>query len=293
MLDCLIIGAGPAGLTAAIYLARFRRDIELINGGDSRAALIPRSHNCPGYPDGVSGEELLTRLRAQAQRYRAPLTHGRVETLKREPDYFEAIADGRAIRARSVVLATGAMDIEPELPDVEDAVRRGLLRHCPICDAYEAIGHKVGVIGVGRHALREALFLRRYTSDVAILTLGWPAELGAAEHGQLAALGIPVIEAPVFHIHIENQRIVSIEMKGGRVLKFDTVYSALGAINRSELAVALGAAVDASKAILVDSHQQTSVPDLYAIGDVVAALNQISVAMGQAAIAAAAIHNRL
>jgi len=293
MLDCLIIGGGPAGLTAAVYLARFRRTIELVHGGASRALLIPRSHNCPGFPDGVSGEELLARLRLQAQRYGAPIAYGQVGSLARRSGGFEATIEGRRVAARTVVLATGVMDIEPDLPQLEDAVRRGLLRHCPICDAFEAIGHKLGVLGTGPHVLREALFLRRYSDDITILTLGWPSGLGASEQAQLAALGIALIDVPVFHIHVENQRIAALELKGGRVMKFDTLYSALGTVNRSELALQLGAAVDAANAVVVDSHQQTSVPGLYAAGDVVAALNQISVATGQAAIAACAINNRL
>ncbi len=293
MLDCLIVGGGPAGLTAAIYLARYRRDIEVIDAGASRASLIPRSHNCPGYPDGVSGDELLTRLRAQAQGYGAPLRRGVVDSVALAPDSFEAVANGSSVRARTLLLATGAIDIEPELPDVEDAVRRGLVRHCPICDAYEAIDRRVAVLGTGRHALREALFLCRYTRDITLLTAGWPSALDEAARAQLAAYGIGVIETPIAEIHLEDRRIAAIELKGARVLTFDVVYSALGAVNRSELAVALGAAVDESKAVIVDSHQRTNVPGLYAVGDVVAALNQISVAMGHAAIAATAIHNQL
>jgi thioredoxin reductase (NADPH) len=102
-----------------------------------------------------------------------------------------------------------------------------------------------------------------------------------------------VIETPVAAIQAEEQRIVSIQLEDGRVLEFDTLYSALGAVNRSELAIRLGGTVDKSRAVIVDAHQQTNVPGLYAIGDVVAALNQISVAMGHAAIAATAVHNRL
>jgi thioredoxin reductase (NADPH) len=294
LLDCLIVGGGPAGLTASVYLARFRRNTMVIDSGMSRAALIPRSHNCPGYADGISGEELLARLHAQAERYHVPFMHAEVETLVRLPDgRFEAMADGRNIHARTVLLATGVVDIEPKLPEMEDAIRRGLIRHCPICDAYEVIDQAVVVIGFGPHVLREALFLRHYTPRVTVLTLGLPAGLTPAQQAQLAEQRIHVIETPVAAIQAEDERIVSIELENGRILEFDTLYSALGAVNRSELAIRLGSEVDDSKAVIVDAHQQTRVPGLYAIGDVVAALNQISVAMGQAAIAATAVHNRL
>lgn len=294
MFDCLIVGAGPAGLTAATYLARFRRNVLMIDSGRSRAALIPRSHNCPGYPDGISGEELLARLHAQVERYCVPLIRAEVETVVRLPDgLFEAMANGQNVHARHVLLATGAVDIEPRLPNIEDAVHRGLIRHCPICDAYEVIDQAVVIIGTGAHVFREARFLRHYTRRVTIVTLGRPADLTVAQQAQLAELRIPIVETAIAGMHADEQRIVSIELGDGRTLEFDALYSALGAVNRSELARRLGGAVDDASAILVDAHQQTNVAGLYAIGDVVAALNQISVAMGQAAIAATAIHNRL
>src|ERR1044072_3312698 len=104
MLDCLIIGAGPAGLTAAIYLARFRRSIRVIDGGHSRANLIPTSHNYPGFK-GVGGPELLQRLREQALRYDVPLEHGIVESLQLdEPLGFRARGDKQELQTRTVVL---------------------------------------------------------------------------------------------------------------------------------------------------------------------------------------------
>lgn len=294
MLDCLVIGGGPGGLTAATYLARFRRRTEVIESGASRASLIPRSHNCPGYPDGISGDELLARLRAQVQRYEVPVARATVTTLKRRSDgSFEATTGDCAVQAHTVLLATGVTDIEPTLPNVENAIRRGLVRHCAICDAYEVIDQKVAILGTGAHVFREALFLYHYSRDVTLLTLGHPVALGPGERAQLAELGVRMVEAPVRAIHLEKERIARISLNDGSELAFDTIYSALGAINRSELAVQAGATVDGSAAILTDNHQQTDVPGLYAVGDVVPVLNQISVAMGQAAIAATAIHNRL
>lgn len=109
MYDCLIVGGGPAGLITATYLARFRRETRVIDGGGSRAALIPTSHNYPGFPDGISGRELLVRLREQSRRYGAALTAGTVEKLERVADgTFRAYAGDETIEARSIVIATGA-----------------------------------------------------------------------------------------------------------------------------------------------------------------------------------------
>jgi thioredoxin reductase (NADPH) len=116
MLDCLIIGGGPAGLTAAIYLARYRRAAVLVDDGASRAALIPASHNYPGF-NGIAGPDLLARLREQALLYGANLEHGRVTTLQRRPrGGFRVRWDDKEIAARTVLLATGLID---ESPNVE------------------------------------------------------------------------------------------------------------------------------------------------------------------------------
>jgi thioredoxin reductase (NADPH) len=293
-LDCLIIGAGPAGLTAATYLARFRRSVQVLDAGDSRAALIPISHNCPGFPDGIAGTELLARCRAQAERYGAEVAPGRVTSLERlENGTFRALCDGRPLRARTVLLATGVVDIEPLLPNLPEAVRQGYVRHCPICDGYEIIDQAVAVIGCGKNAIREALFIRTYTADLTLLTLGRTMGLTDTERATLREANIRAIEEPVGEVFIEAGRIAALRMAGGLCHRFDTLYSALGATVRSELAREAGAACGEGESLAVDSHQQTTVPDLYAAGDVVSALNQISVATGHAAIAATAIHNRL
>jgi thioredoxin reductase (NADPH) len=293
-LDCLIIGGGPAGLSAATYLARFRRRFALVENGASRAALIPVSHNCPAFPDGISGNELLTRLRAQAQCYGTHVIHASVEMLERAPGGFAARLDGQRLLARTVLLATGVEDIEPTLPNLEHAIRRGYLRHCPICDAYDVIDQKVGVLGHGKSALREALFLRTYTADLTLLTLGEPMALTDDERRQLDDAGVRAIEEPIDEVYVNDGRIVALRTPGNREHRFDTLYSALGAHVRAELATALGARIDPDDGgLLVDEHQQTAVPGLYAAGDVVFSLNQISVATGQAAIAATAVHNHL
>lgn len=295
MLDCLVIGAGPAGLTAGIYLARFRRRFLVIDGGASRAALIPRSHNCPGFPDGIVGVELLDRLREQAQRYGAEISPGYIESLRKLPDgSFMAAGTLGEIHAKTVLLATGTVDLEPELPDVQDAVRRGLIRHCPICDAFEVIDKRVGVIGHGQHALKEALFLSHYTRDLTVFTLG---EALTAEQKTLAKTreaGVRIVDAPVTSVQLENNRIEALQTQDGQTYQFDYLYSALGARERSELAAMVGADLDEQGAIkILDVHQHTSVDGLFAAGDVVSELNQISVAYAHAARASAAIHNLL
>jgi thioredoxin reductase (NADPH) len=169
-------------------------------------------------------------------------------------------------------------------------VRQGLLRYCPICDGYEARGQRIGVIGHGARGLGEALFMARtYGSDVTLLTLGTP--LAGEDRPKPAEHGIAVIETPLAALEMAGGQITAVGQDGSRHA-FDTLYSALGLEVRSGLARALGAEHDAEGALTVDAHGQTSLRGLYAAGDVARGLNQIVVAMGQAAIAATAIHNR-
>ena len=165
MLDCLVIGAGPAGLTAAIYLARFHLRIEVVDAGDSRAALIPRTRNHAGFPGGISGEALLGRMREQAAEFGVDVRHDVVESLERIDGGFRAHAGDDGIEARSVLLATGVVNHRPKMGGAEhdDALARGLLRYCPICDGYEVTNKRVAVIGSRSHGYNEAVFLRMYT----------------------------------------------------------------------------------------------------------------------------------
>ena len=297
-LDCLIVGGGPAGLTAALYLARFRRRALVVDAGEPRAAWIPKSHTLPMLEDGISGADLLARQERTASRYGARILRAEVAQLSREGKLFSAemrtpAGANTRLQARHVLLATGARDVEPDLPGLPDAIRRGLVRYCPICDGYEASGRRIAVIGHGAHGLGEAVFLARsYSRNVTLLTLGRELVLDEREERRRAEHGIRIVPDPIAHLAIEDGRIAAFRTHGGEELTFDVLYSALGLARRSALAEALGAETDDAGAVVVDDHGQTSTHGLYAAGGVVKGLDQILVAMGQATIAATAIHNR-
>jgi thioredoxin reductase (NADPH) len=285
--DALVIGAGPAGLTGGTYLARFRRRVCVIDGDASRAAWIPISHNLIGFSEGISGSALLERMRAQAMEYGAEIITGHVDGLIRLPSgAYSAAVGERTIKAATVLLATGGLDVEPELPGIRDAVRNGLVRYCPICDAYEATGRKVGLIAYGKCRIKEALLLRAYTADLAVLTLGQEMTLQAEDRALLEDAGIAVIEEPVGSLSQDDGGVTAWDARGGQIGRFDTIYSALGTRVRSSLAVALGAKADEDGALIVDDHLRTGIPGLWAAGDVVRGLSQVNVAAAQAAIAA-------
>ena len=289
--DCLIVGGGPAGLVAATYLGRFRRKVILVDSAQSRAAWIPVTHNLIGFSEGISGPDLLGRMRRQADQYSAERLHGVIENIEVLPDgsFVGSSTVGRIV-VRKVLIATGGLDIEPKINNAAAAVSAGLIRHCPICDAFEATGRKIALIAYGECRVKEAMMLRGYTSDLTVLTFGNPMQLSVADRQSLEAAGIRIIPSPVEKLCRRDNDIAAWISDRPDPLIFDTVYSALGTRLRSELALALGAKADDDGALLVDRHQQTTVPGLYAAGDVVQGLSQVSVAAGQAAIAATAIN---
>lgn len=293
--DCIIIGAGPAGLTAAIYLARFHLSIRLFDCGSSRAALIPRTHNHPGYPGGISGKDLLARMLEQARSFGAQRELAEVSAIVPNGDGFEVHvgAAERIFRARTVLLATGVANNKPDMPASEHdaALARGLLRYCPICDGYEITDKRVGVIGTGDHGTREALFLRGYTRDVVLIAPGAAHDLDAACRRRLDEAGIAHVDGPCTPIRISGDEIVVGTAHGDRA--FDTIYPALGSRIRSRVAIDAGARASEDGCLEVDAHQRTSVPGLFAAGDVVKGLDQICHAMGEAGVAATTIRNLL
>lgn len=294
LIDCLVIGGGPAGMTAAIYLARFHLAVRVVDAGKSRVTWIPRTHNHAGYPGGIPGTELLQRMRDQAREFGIEVEQGLIEHIDHHADGFEArIATGETIRARTVLLTTGVVNnsppISPELHEL--AVQRGLLRYCPICDGYEVTDKRVGVIGNRTHGFREATFLRTYTRDVTLIAPDTDVELSDEERERLAALGVETVGGPCASLRIEGDQIVAPTPKGE--LSFDSIYPALGSVIRSELAIGLGAEGSSDGCLVVDDHQRTSIAGLYAAGDVVRGLDQISHAMGEGGVAAVTMRNDL
>jgi len=289
--DCLIIGGGPAGLTAATYLGRFRRQVILVDAGESRATWIPRTHNLIGYTEGISGPALLERMGAQMAEYGAAFKAGEITALAREGDHFKAVFGGESLAARYVLLATGGLDVEPEIPGIRDAVKAGLVRYCPICDAFEAAGRRIALISYGKCRVKEALLLRGYTADLTVLTTGRQMHLADADRKLLEDAGVKIVTHPVEKFSREGSAIAA--WTSGQPHLFEVIYSALGTRFRSSLATKLGAQADEDGALLVRDHQRTTVAGLYAAGDVVHGLSQISIAAAQASIAATDINNQL
>lgn len=292
-LDCLIVGGGPAGLTAAIYLGRFHRRVAVVDKDESRLAMIPVSHNHAGFPEGIAGCDLLDRMRAQAAAYGAVLHRGEITALAGRAGAFRAESDLGPFAARTVLLATGVRNLRPPIDEATHAaaVADGRLRYCPICDAYEQTGRRIGILGADDHGVAEALFLRSYSEDLVLLTLTG-AELDRDDRANLDRAGIAVETTPVAGFGFEGEG-VRVTLADGRTVELDTLYPALGSETRNRLGKDLGTRLVGDGCFKTDAQQRTSAAGVYAAGDAIEGLDQISVAMGTGALAAVAIHNDL
>lgn len=296
--DTLIIGGGPGGLSAAIYLRRFTRNIALVDKGNSRVAWIPVSHNYPGFPDGINGKLLLEQLRCQLGNYDGRVIPGEVTDLRVEDGLFvgecvDDAGDVTLLRAHTVLLATGVADAGMPVERWQEAVAAGAVRLCPVCDGYDVIDKRIAVATSEVNPVGHALFMRSFSTDVLLFERAEHSAVNDDERRQLQAANVRHIASPLVGVTLSDDLRPVMHTRDGESYVCDVFYPMLGETARSSLAAKLGAETVECDKLVVDDHCRTSVPGLFAIGDVTRGLNQIAVAAGQAAIAATTIHNTL
>lgn len=290
--DTVIIGGGPGGLTAALYLRRFRRNVIVIDKGNTRLQLIPVTHNFPGFPDGIRGPQLLDNLRRQVSSYGTTVIEGEVLTLRRDGELFVAEYNDQELRALTVLLATGIADAGMPIADWNAAVTSGAVRLCPICDGFDVIDRRIAVVSSESDAVGHSLFLRNFSTSVTLFELD-ELRLNEGQRRKLDDAKVRYVLSPLKCITMSENMTPVLHTQDDAKHHFDVVYPMLGETARSDLALSLGAKISECMALEVDDYQSTSVPGLYAVGDVVQGLNQISIAAGHAAVAATRIHNLL
>lgn len=199
---------------------------------------------------------------------------------------------GGTIVARKALLATGIEDEQPSLPNLFDLIKKGHVRLCPVCDGFEVIDKHVCVLGPPKKAAAKSLFLRSFTPKLSVLPIASGPECDTEELGKLADANIEYVSECVVDVRADGDDLIAV-LAGGREIRMDVLYPALGGDVRSQLARSLGAECNELGYVKTDDHQRTCVAGLYAAGDVVNELNQICVATGHAAIAATDIYNKL
>lgn len=286
--EAAIIGSGPAGLLAALYLGRFRRSVVVFGEGEPRAFWIPKTHNLIGFEDGISGQTLLEKMRTQAIDVGAEFMADRVKIFP-EDDCFLIRGTKTKVRAENVIIATGITDIHPKIPNLAELRVKGLIRYCPVCDAYEFREKKIVILACNDHGLRMSLFLYRYSKDIKIIASEdcprLPETLALIEQR-----GIEIVcdDVQAIDPHLNGTQI---KLASGKTIDADVVYPGLGfKVNDDSFAHIKELKRADNGCLVVEDKQRLQIPGMYAIGDCVDGLSQIAVAAGQAAIAATALH---
>lgn len=292
--DVAIIGGGPAGLSAAIWLARYLHRVILIDSGDPRNWETRGVNGFLGSP-GVRPAQLRGSGREEARAHGVELVDALCERVVcQDEEHFQLLlGDGRPVDARRILLAIGLKDVWPDVPGLEHVY--GANAHvCPDCDGWECGKRKVVVLGKGRKAAGVALDLTTWTDQIIICTNGAPADLDLHEYMEkLDALNIPVLESPITCLRHEGATLQSVEFKDGLQLDVDKIFFAIGQYPADDLGAQLGCERDSGGHIIVDAHHHTSVRNCYAAGDIVPGPQLAIAAASDGAIAALAIHKSL
>lgn len=278
---------------SAVYLKRFKRDVLLLNGGKPRALWIPKTRNLIGFPEGISGQEIISRLNRHVTKLGIERCHGDA-IVRKHHSGFRVRAGATAFTARKVILATGISDIQPDLDNLNQLRTQGLLRYCPVCDAYDYQNEIISVIADSDSGVQKALWIRRFTNKLLIFI---PEKLTLAPQrvSQLRAAKVRVYRGSITAMEpTRGPSGVWVHRDHGSPVFSRVAYPMLGCnVRDSAYAGMKGLRRSKEGYIIATTEQRTSVPGLFAVGDCVNLLAQISVAAGQAAVAATTIHNDL
>lgn len=267
--EVLVIGGGPAGLSATLYLARYRRSVTLFDGGQGRSSWAQTAHNYLGFPGGIRARELRRLGREQIAGYEhVTVVDGtRIEGMAQADGMFVARSDGSEWRGRAVILCTGVVDYWPQFPGWQEYVGVSMF-WCITCDGYSSRGMKLVVVGNTDDAAVTALQLKRFTDDVTIITNQQDCLIGEAEQARLAQGGVALIHDSIKSAEGENGQFRSLLTTSGSTIPLDRLFNQQGARPLVHLGLDLGVALDENGYISVDSEQKTNVPGVYAAGDV-------------------------
>ena len=288
--DCIIVGAGPAGLNAALVLGRARRRVLVLDSGEPRNYATPEMHGVLGH-DGLDPVDLRARGRAELARYEVDVVMAQVQHAEVVDRGVRLTWDGRADVARTVILATGMLDEVPEIRGFPDVW--GTSAHtCPYCDGWEHRNERLAVLAAGARAEHRSVLLRQWSDDLVLRTDGAHG-LSGAGLARVEALGVPVIETPVAGLESEDGRLRRIRLDDGRVLERDALFFYIGWRLRSDLARTLGCELRDDGSIAVDGDQATTVDRVYAAGNCAEPRGLVPAAAGSGVTGAVAINARL
>ena len=290
--EVIVIGAGPAGLSAAIYLGRAKRDVLVVDSGKSMTRWEPDIQNYLGFPEGISGDNLIDRGRSQAERFGAEFADDEIVNASASKGTFAVEGRQGVYEAKRLLIATGIYHLPPDIEGVSECIGHSMF-FCKDCDGCRIAGKTVGIYGWRNETVEYALGMLLYSPTVAILTDGREPKWDARHQAWIRDYSIPVYSSEIREVERCDGQLQSLALADGVEVKFDALFTTRGDVYFNRLAKALGADIDDDGEILVNERQATNVPGLYAAGCVTPANCQIIIAAGQGAVAAQAINRDL
>lgn len=292
MFDAIIVGGGPAGLSAALILGRCLRNVLVCDSGRPRNAW---SHGIHGYlsRDGIDPAEFLSHCHEELEKYET------VQILKTEVTQAQKTQDGFSIRtlegeefhSKKLLLATGVVDAIPEFPGILELYGKSVF-NCPYCDAWEQRGKRILVYGKNHRGRKLSLTVRNWSDDILLITDG-PCDLTREEQEQLKRNGIKLHEGSVKQLHGENGQLTHVEFESGEKIARDAMFFNTESFIRSKLLDQLGCPYTEEDGVFTGKYERTKVPGLYVAGNILREVQLVIVAASQGAEAAFGINAAL
>ncbi len=287
--EVIVVGGGPAGLSASLYLARYDRQVALFDAGQGRSTWHQINHNYLGFPGGIPAKQLRERGYEQIAEYpQVTVLKHKIEQMHRDGDLFVASGQAGEWAARAVILCTGVIDHYPHFDGWDEYVGRSMF-WCITCDGYACKGQKVVVAGCTDETASMAMQLSRLSDDVTLLTNSDEFEISKRFVDRLNQAGVPIIRDKIDRAEGQGGQFEALILRGGDRLPLEQLFSHQGATPQTELAEQLDVTLAGNGYILVDTEQKTSQPGVYAAGDVTRLhSHQISTAVHEGGAAASA-----
>jgi thioredoxin reductase (NADPH) len=290
--DCIIIGGGPAGLSASIYLGRAMRSVLILDGAQGRTTWNQLNENYLGFPNGIRAADLVRRGRRQAERFGVEFEECEVRQVERQSkdSTFQIVVNAgqgdTERRARTIIFATGVTDVWPSFPNVKRYVGKSLF-WCLACDGFRTCGKRVVVLGNSDEAATTALQMLNYTRHVTFLCADDQNDISSLKQAQLKDHDIPLCYGRILQVEGKGGQLSALHLEGGLRLELDCLFSLMGQVPNSQLAARLGVHLSDRGCIRVDEEQMTNMSGIFAAGDVTnLPAQQVASAVHQGAIAA-------
>ena len=300
--DVVMIGAGPSALAAAIYTTREDIDTVIYEKGvvGGMAAVTDKVDNYPGFPDGIEGMTLASQLEEQARRFGAEIAFGEVTDIQDRGDYKSVIVDGKEVKARTVLIATGSDYNKIGVPGEAEMYGRGV-HYCATCDGAFYRDRKLAVVGGGNSAVQEAIFLTRFSSHIDLLVRSKirASEVLQHELDEYVKQGKITVHLATTtdEIVVEDGKVRGVKVTSNgaeRTIDIDGVFVFVGLNPNTGFLAETAVELDEQRLVKTDAHLQTSIPGVFASGDVRSgATMQIASAVGEGASAALSIREYL